>query len=169
MRVFILSKRRFDNFMDKSNIHDDNVEEQSKSIFISINETILSKNYKPYFNSDHSNVRTYYFDDVEESEVLKYTHKGNHVMTAINAISYEQAKDIVQFVERNKDAKICMVHCAAGVSRSGAVGTFINDIYGIPYEDFRVDNPHILPNARVIAELRRAYNEMIDFKISENE
>lgn len=58
----------------------------------------------------------------------------------------EMAAKLYEFIDRNIHRDICVVHCDAGISRSGAVGAFIADRAGIPWETFRRNNPGILPN-----------------------
>ncbi len=47
-----------------------------------------------------------------------------------------------------------IVHCAAGVSRSGAVGLFVRDYFSLDYSEFKRQNPHIVPNLWVSKVLR---------------
>lgn len=157
IEVYILPQFAFDNVMKKANITDENVELEKNHFFISINEPD-SITITPYFK-DHENVKVAYLYDVDEDTVVNYTNGTPSKM--VNAITPEQALDIVRFIEKNKDRKYCFVHCAGGVSRSGAVGTFINDVYGEPYEDFKRRNSHIQPNITILNALRLAYNKMI--------
>jgi predicted protein tyrosine phosphatase len=90
---------------------------------------------------------------------LEVTYFDGRPSEWIYAMNNEQAKQIIDFIEANKDKEICIVHCAAGISRSGAVGTFINDLYGEPYEVFRMINPYIHPNSHVLSTLRKMLNK----------
>ena len=54
----------------------------------------------------------------------------------------------------NEDS-VLVVHCDAGISRSGAVGTFAVDYFGLNYNDFIKDNPGLSPNSFVSRILRR--------------
>jgi len=65
------------------------------------------------------------------------------------------AKQIFEFVEKNRDAKFWFVHCTAGICRSGAVGEFLSEYFEIPYNLFKRDNPQIRPNIHVKKLLRR--------------
>lgn len=56
----------------------------------------------------------------------------NHDENGITGNDYvlfdeEMARRIVQFVEENRAARIWIVHCRAGVSRSGAVSRWLKD------------------------------------------
>lgn len=57
-------------------------------------------------------------------------------------------------IELNKDKQQFIVHCSAGISRSGAVGTFINDYFGLDYSTFRKTNPQVQPNPFVLRTLK---------------
>lgn len=94
-----------------------------------------------YFNEEHSNVKIMYFGDYGEP-TIEY---NEHIFTD------EQAKDLYEFIKRNKDKSMAIIHCGAGISRSGAVGTFIHDLYGtVTYDEFRKKNPRIMPNSYVL-------------------
>jgi len=76
----------------------------------------------------------------------------------------EHAKKIIKFVEelQESDEKHkLIIHCDAGVSRSGAVGCFINDVRGGSHDMLMLKNPNILPSAYVSSVLNRVYREMI--------
>jgi predicted protein tyrosine phosphatase len=60
---------------------------------------------------------------------------------------------------KDKEKQIFIVHCGAGISRSGAVATFINDLYGNSYKEFFNDNRHIQPNFTILRRLRQEYNK----------
>jgi hypothetical protein len=45
------------------------------------------------------------------------------------AITSSQAKEIVDFFLRNEDKRVFYIHCGAGISRSGAVASFIYDYF----------------------------------------
>ena len=69
----------------------------------------------------------------------------------------EQAKLIIgmlPYADQYDDA-VLIVHCDAGISRSGAVGTFAVDFLGLDYEVFTKENPCLMPNFHVYNLLRR--------------
>ncbi len=73
-------------------------------------------------------------------------------------MSEEDAKRIVDHVVRfheHPERWECLVHCMAGVSRSGAVGTFIQRVAGIPAEHFLTQNTGLHPNRYVLKLLMR--------------
>jgi predicted protein tyrosine phosphatase len=70
----------------------------------------------------------------------------------------EHAKQIVDFIrdiQGKKEDSVLVAHCQAGISRSGAVGTFVNDYCGLDYSDFLRENPYIMANPYVLRLLRR--------------
>ncbi len=75
-------------------------------------------------------------------------------------MSEEDAKRIVDHVVRfheHPERWECLVHCMAGVSRSGAVGTFIQRVAGIPAEHFLTQNTGLHPNGYVLKLLAREW------------
>jgi predicted protein tyrosine phosphatase len=67
------------------------------------------------------------------------------------------AKKIIAFIDRaqkkSKDATL-VIHCMAGISRSGAVGTFACDYCDLDYKEFLKSNPYIKANSYVLQLLR---------------
>ncbi len=149
MKVFILPKYAFDGYMRKHGISDTNVNSQSKTIFISINGTEDTGEY-PYLK-EASNVKVLFFDDVEEDH---YKEMDGKTLIA-KAFTEDQGRELIEFLDRNKDKESCIVHCAAGISRSGAVGTFVNDYFRGDYKEFKKNNRHILPNGQVLRILNK--------------
>ena len=98
----------------------------------------------PPFSKEHltaKNLLVLFFDDVEE---------GANAMTA------EQAEKIADFVLRPGDDRPIIVHCSAGISRSGAVGSVFNWYFNrcladneADYRAFGLRHPDLVPNAHV--------------------
>jgi len=72
----------------------------------------------------------------------------------LNPPSDEDAKQIVDFIVANKGKNI-VVNCAAGVSRSGAVCRFCEDILG--YEWLSFGKKLAIPNAALYSKMLRYY------------
>lgn len=146
-KVIVLPKYAFDNGLSKQNINDSNVENlKEKVCFISINDS-FGTDEVPYFKELHPNVLTLFFDDVDRDIVTDYG--------TAKVISDEQAKDIYEYVKSNSHCQNFIVHCTAGISRSGAVGEFINDMFNLDYNTFKKDNPYTHPNGIVLSKLKR--------------
>ncbi|MFO0609876.1 MAG: hypothetical protein U0324_42350 [Polyangiales bacterium] len=63
----------------------------------------------------------------------------------------ERTVDFVARAHRDDPARrdALLVQCHAGVSRSGAVADFARTLAGVPYDDFRRENPQVVPNVWV--------------------
>lgn len=86
---------------------------KNKCIIISINDT----NYDTEFNKNENiiDIHKVWFDDIERNTNPK-----------LNLMTLDQAKEIKEFVDKYK-SKVdhIIIHCTAGISRSGAVGCVI--------------------------------------------
>jgi predicted protein tyrosine phosphatase len=68
-----------------------------------------------------------------------------------------ELKKIVDFVNKHKDKNVFVIHCTAGISRSGAVAYFIKEKFKEeinPY-NFHDDNKHIMPNLYILNRLTK--------------
>ena len=130
----------------------DGIEKSSKDVFyLSINNP--DDEDKTPIREDSDTFKSMWFYDIDEDiydEVKDFTYK---------TISDEQVDELYDFIMKNKDKKNFVVHCTAGVSRSGAVGEFVNDLFGIPYAEFRKQNPNIIPNTYIKKKLNEKWNQ----------
>jgi predicted protein tyrosine phosphatase len=95
--------------------------------------------------ADAENVLTLHFHDIDSpvpGEEDKYV-----------LFSREQALEVVAFLRRI-GKKHLVVHCAMGVSRSGAVAQFAHEMLGSNARHFAERNAHIDPNPHVLRLLR---------------
>lgn len=155
MKILIFGKRKFNDFMQYNYITDDNVEEQDMLI-VSINNYYDpamgtdKAGVRSYFKRNHSNVLIMHFGDYSEEFVLRVMHEG-----PTGIFNDYKAKVLYDFIKKNKDKKMAVIHCGAGISRSGAVGAFIQDTYGTQtWEEFKRKNSQIEPNGWVLKLLR---------------
>ena len=143
MKVFIMPKFIFEQAID-------GIEKSSKDVFyLSINNP--DDEDKTPIREDSDTFKSMWFYDIDEDiydEVKDFTYK---------TISDEQVDELYDFIMKNKDKKNFVVHCTAGVSRSGAVGEFVNDLFGIPYAEFRKQNPNIIPNTYIKKKLNEKW------------
>jgi predicted protein tyrosine phosphatase len=153
-KVYVWSKPQFNDSMEKMGFNDQNIEERENIAIISINDT-AGKWAKSWFDSDHSNVLRLWFDDVESD--MDLWSPTNRI--SVKAFTEEQGHNIFDFINKNKDKKNFIIHCSAGISRSGAVGLFINDYLGLDYALFKIMNPHILPNGLISRTLNKIARE----------
>lgn len=99
----------------------------------------------PVIIEDAPNVLNLWFNDAED-----YNPETESVL-----FDEDMADSVVRFVEANKDARFWILHCTMGKSRSGAIGGFLADYFGIKWEDFKRDNPQVQPNSLVKKLLTR--------------
>jgi predicted protein tyrosine phosphatase len=152
MDILVLSRFAFEGLMIKKDITAENIEKLENAFFISI-QNPAGDRHIPYFTENKENLLIQYFADVEKDE----THKGE----LHKAFTEEQAIEMNKFIQRHQDKKVCVVHCTAGVSRSGAVGAFIAEVLGINYLDYTKANPAVQPNAHVLNLLRKTKDNAI--------
>lgn len=99
----------------------------------------------PVIVPNDTNVINLWFSDAEDfeesSDIVLFTET--------------MADDIFKFVEANRCVEHWIVHCTMGSSRSGAVGGFLADYFGIEWEDFFRDNSQVKPNSLVKKLLTR--------------
>ena len=74
------------------------------------------------------------------------------------------AKKICEFLEKaNADPEsndLVVVNCQMGVSRSGAVSTFIREVFDLDYETWKRDNTQVSPNPSVLDRLHHCWARM---------
>lgn len=127
------------------------------------NCVIISIFGNSYFGLDCGGPNTLFTNDMKE-ELLKvsevkdilnlnfgdYTSDDKDTENE-TLFSEKQAKDIVEFVDKYKDeVDLFVVHCDAGMSRSGAVGTFLQRYLDVNEKSFKQLNPQITPNHMVL-------------------
>lgn len=81
------------------------------------------------------------FNAIKSAEVKKYLY----------LFSTNHANSIIDFINQyNEKLKTLIVHCDAGVSRSGAVGLWANRYLELSESDFWINNPKVEPNSYVL-------------------
>ena len=161
MKIRVLSKNLFDDILPRMGLTEENAIRDDSKAFISILNSDTPNN--SYFKNEAKNVLKLVFDDITDREIEMLTKRGDRMIEDLILFNREHANRIIAFMENNKDVETLYVHCTAGVSRSGAVGTFINDVYGKQtFLEFCNSNPYIHPNFYILALLRRVYNNIED-------
>lgn len=95
--------------------------------------------------------------DVDYIQIKNEYLKNNKSMRDIILFNDHMAEDIVDFIKRihaEEEDSVLIVHCHAGISRSGAVGTFACDFCRLDYQKFCRLNPYIMPNSYVLRLLK---------------
>jgi predicted protein tyrosine phosphatase len=105
-----------------------------------------------HYLPDADNVLNLNFDDITEDFTFK-NEFGEDV--TYHAISEEQAKQVIDFVDKNL-GKHLIIHCRAGQSRSAACGVAIECCYGDIYK-IEEHNTCDTPNPDVLAKVKRAF------------
>jgi len=147
-RIRVLSKPNFNGLMEAYSFNDETVEKDEHYAFISINDTVGDWKTS-WFSKNHDNVLRMWFDDVSYDDEVSPTNKES-----CKAFTEKDGKKIIKFVNKNKDRDF-IIHCAAGISRSGAIGTFILDYLNGDQEFFYNENKNIIPSAHVSIILNR--------------
>lgn len=145
MKIIVLSRALFNEYLTRKGVTNENVEQQDKLFFISINNQ--DDKTPNFFTSNKKNVLNMTFADLEEDKELPIL--GENRTETFKAMTREQAAELYQFIKANKDKEAVLIHCTAGVARSGAVGVFINDFIGGNYHELMRNNPSIQPNSHV--------------------
>lgn len=150
----MVPKLVFDKMMAEAGINDDNVDNSSVWAFISIqNSKALDHNVNPYFKLEHKHVLTLTFDDITDKDQDVLDQYPGSVL-----FNEDHAKAIIEFVEAHLLSDF-VIHCTAGISRSGAVGEYVRRKLRVNYDKYNRQNPHVLPNAWVLQQLTNADSE----------
>lgn len=75
------------------------------------------------------------------------------------------AKQVCEFLVKAdaydpESSDLVVVNCYMGVSRSGAVSTFIREAFQLDYEQWRQENSHVSPNYFVLDKLHHQWMKM---------
>ncbi|MDR0926656.1 MAG: hypothetical protein LBO69_02685 [Ignavibacteria bacterium] len=161
-KIMVCSIKVFQTLMEENGLDDSNVEVFDTTAFVSIvshaKKSIGEMYFRHgvgdvhYFKENHANVINLDIDDVEAD--------FEDAATVYKAITAEQADDLVSFI-KNNEHKDFVIHCHAGISRSGGVALFLFDHFDwVDREDFRINVlPRILPNMRIYRALTNCFEE----------
>ena len=144
MKITVLSRLDLHTLMTK---HESNAEELFWPFAYVV--SMSRSDQLPLFPEEHFGLLRMTFDDIEFKDYTKELRKAGRIL-----FNREHAKEIIDFlrnvcVDRNRTL-ICQ--CSAGVSRSGAVGRFANELFdrdSLDYKGFYENNPHIFPNGYI--------------------
>ena len=148
MRILIKPRKWVETRLDQDSLF------CRKFNFISI---YSSKHFSPL--PDRRNILKLEFDDMTDMDIPQ-KHADGSPLILFNS---EHAGRILRFVQEIDRRKILVVHCDAGISRSGAIGKLLNEYCNRMIEEnpddlakFAEDNPAIIPNPFVYGILRTA-------------
>lgn len=132
-KIFVTNRQDFINNCDQNRWNDFTADSLLDKAFISISDS--SENSPAVFKSNHQNVLNLYFDDTS------------------SGISDATSQEIVNFIENNL-GKVFYIHCNAGISRSGAIGKFIELSYDNYYKKL-YNEGYLRPNISILSSLKR--------------
>ena len=115
--------------------------------------SIVDPEEEPIFAADTDRIITVRFNDLDPQWPVdpERDPRPSYVF-----MSEEDAKRIVDHVlkfHEHPERWECIVHCMAGISRSGAVATFVQRLAGMPSAQFLKENPGLYPNGHVLGLL----------------
>lgn len=135
------------------------------------NIAIISINNGTYFENEYhvckdaNNVLNLNFDDADPiayglAEYIQFYSIPGEKSIILKFFTNEMAKQVVEFIEVNKD-KNFYIHCSAGISRSQAIVKYIKNIYYEYDWETNPNNPCLHPNGFVFQKLKQAYRERL--------
>jgi predicted protein tyrosine phosphatase len=151
MSIKILRKSKFHTYLNDMGVNMNNVESFKDYAFISI---LNSGDNSGYFKENRENVLILFFDDII-TDLRMEEDDEDYVYPVL--FNDEHVKDILEFINKNGN-KNYIIHCSAGISRSGAVGTYINNYFNLDKTEFYKTNPQIQPNPYVLNKLNMNIN-----------
>jgi predicted protein tyrosine phosphatase len=95
------------------------------------------------------------FGDYTKAQYIYYTDKYKSASRHVNVMTDKDAHKIVTFLKNLKkipEIELLIIQCKAGISRSGAVGLFAGEVFGIDINKFRLEN-NIKPNHYIYERL----------------
>jgi len=159
MRIKVLPRKYFINIKGT----DEEALVFKKSNVISIN----TPEYKPrnIIREEPPFSRKYLDND---NVLVEYFHDWDKPMEGVVLMSDDDADKIFDFVTNKIDkTKTLLIHCTAGISRSGAVGYVLNEYFNkflesdkLPnddYLDFGLTHHYIIPNVWVKQKLLKKF------------
>ena len=145
MKIKVLPKIQFDkSFSDFKKGGNKKFSDYTSTAFISILDPDNEEELYPS-SSNFLQVRMW---DIEKTLVLD--EKNYLTVTSDNVLI-----KIIAFCQDHKD-KDFIIHCSAGISRSGAIARFIHEKNNS--DDFYNENPYIQPNLYVLNRLKELDN-----------
>lgn len=160
--IHTLSAADFKHTMQKNDLYDSNIDMRPDLAIISIgnsfeddlaDDIFANGPSSHWFKRSHKNVLNLDFDDIAAPGEWRSLSKCDQYIL----FDDDMARQIAEFVEENKNASVWIVHCGAGVSRSGAVSKWLKDWLQVRYgvEANNVDGRYASPNPYVLMVLDR--------------
>ena len=180
VQIHTLSVADFKHTMRNNDLYDSTIESMTELAVISIGNSfddfdpddIFSNGPSSrWFARRHRNVLNMTFDDITSPEkwqlLSQFGNSRSSDDTSGNASAEKDyvlfdrnmVREIADFVDDNHKASTWIVHCSAGISRSGAVSLWLKDWLKFKYgiDAVNVDGKYALPNSHVLSELNRMF------------
>lgn len=136
--ILAVPKAQFD-----KNVSNEYIKSKSDWVFVSILDEDNTE--KKYDTSLPNFLQVKMWDIVED-----LTSGDKHY----KKVSDEELIRVVDFINANSDKSNFVVHCSAGISRSGAVARWIAEKFEVNSKDFYKNNPYIQPNLYILKRLK---------------
>ena len=142
MEISILSRKEFTNML---------AEHQNDELALLSTYNVISifSHEGPVLSQVNPNLLSLDFEDIEPADSYG---EGKF-------FDREQARQVIKFLESLNSQDKLIVHCHAGISRSGAIGTFAAKLSGQSVEDLHKCHPRVYPNSWVLNLLEECYKE----------
>ena len=170
VQIHTLSVADFKHTMRNNDLYDSTIESMPELAVISIANSFDDFNpddifsngpSSRWFSRRHRNVLNMTFDDITSPEKWQFLSQFGNTSAGKDYILFDQnmAREIADFVDANHEARTWIVHCSAGISRSGAVSRWLKDWLKFKYgiDAVNVDGKYALPNSHVLSELNRMF------------
>ncbi len=152
MEIFVISRQRMIKFMGSKEF------DLTAMNFISIGDPDMDF----LFPEDcPTNVLQLKFNDLEAEDWESESDKAFMEKKGWVLFNESHARKIIEFMDKMDKSKNLIVHCVAGICRSGAVGDFARSKFGIPFEEFMRKNRQIAPNSHVFRTLRDVQEKIL--------
>lgn len=144
-----MSRTKFNQWCAEQALLDENVGHNDVAIIevLDYAKNEHFKNHLPVYFREHDNALILQFDDTELTD-----NEEEKTFTK------EDGEKVLEFTKNNEHKKLFMIHCNAGISRSGAIGRFLFDYF--KSKNFNVNFPEhnsINPNGLVLRTLNNLY------------
>lgn len=116
--------------------------------------SVIDPIYYPIFN-ENDDVLTLFFWDLERP-MRGYSE----------LFTEDMADEVLDYFDlKINNGKDWLIHCTAGISRSGAIASFLREQLNINYREFMDKNPRVNPNMLVLRTLRNKFNERVKTEV----
>ena len=112
--------------------------------------SIVDPEEAPIFEQDTDRIITLRFHDLDPEWPVDPERDPRPSYVFMNEDHARRSVDHVLRFHQHPESWACLVNCMAGVSRSGAIGTFARRLAAISYGNFKKRNPGLHPNRHVL-------------------